>query len=410
MTSEPARSVGLLAIGDELVQGAHPDLNSPWLASRLTETGRTVARGIGVGDDEEAIAEALLDLSARATLVVASGGLGPTLDDVTRHAAARAAGVPLVRSEEAWEQVLAWYARADRGMPASNERQALVPLGAVVLDNPTGTAPGFRVAVGGATLFVLPGPPAELTVMAERHLLPWAAAHPIGGQVFASRRFHLFDLSESVFADLAGSWMSRAENPLMGVTVSGGILSVKLVARAATGHEAEAVLAARALAFGERFGQHVFSEHSADLGLAVGEDLVARGMTATTAESCTGGLVAGALTRAPGISAVFREGIVAYSDEAKVALLGVEPELLARHGAVSQEVALAMASGAAARAGARLAVSVTGIAGPTGGTPEKPVGLVCFGLSRDGETVAVARRWPDAGRDRIRGWRLAAPD
>jgi len=397
----------LVAVGDELLAGVHPDLNSPWLAARLAELGWQVDRIAVAGDDEEVIAEVVRDAAAQAALVVVTGGLGPTLDDVTRHGVARAAGRTIARSEEAWSQVRAWYERSARAMPASNERQALVPQGASVLANPAGTAPGFRVEIGAASVFVLPGPPRELEVTAELHLVPWATARRAAAEVFRARRFFLVDLSESLFADRAGDWMRRDANPLMGVTVKEGILSVKLVARAGDEARAEALLADRGAAFLEVFGPQVFSETSPDLARVAGEELLARGLTVTCAESCTGGLVAAALTRTPGISALLRQAFVTYSDDAKSEALDVPRSLLERCGAVSAEVAGAMAEGAARRARARLAVAVTGIAGPGGGSPEKPVGLVWFGLHRDGESATVSRRWPDAGRDRVRTWACA---
>lgn len=402
--SERAHAAGLLAVGDELLAGSHPDLNSPYAAHRLVEVGWPARRIVTVGDDEEPIAEAIRGLAAEARLVVASGGLGPTLDDVTRHGAARAAGRALVHSEEAWSRITAWFERAGREMPASNRRQALIPEGAEVLENRRGTAPGFRVPVGESTLIVLPGPPREFQPMVGEHVLPWLAARGRPGIVHRARRFYLVDLSESAFADGVGDWMQREANPLMGVTADAGVLSVRLIARGATEAEADELLAVRGGELLERFGGHVFSEDKSDVAFALGELLLARGATVTVAESCTGGAVAFELTRFPGISAVFHESQVVYSDRAKVERLGVDPELLARHGAVSAEVAAAMARGAAERTGAELALSVTGIAGPGGGTPGKPVGTVWFGLSRRGEVTTVLRRWPDAGRDAVRRW------
>ena len=403
----PPRRARLVAVGDELLAGVHPDLNSPWLAARLADHGWEVDRITVAGDDEEAISQAVREAAAYAALVIVSGGLGPTLDDVTRHGVARAAGRALRHSEEAWSQVRAWYERSARAMPASNERQALVPEGAWVLANPAGTAPGFRAEIGAATVFVLPGPPRELQITAELHVVPWVGANRAGTEVLRARRFFLVDLSESLFADRAGDWMRRDANPLMGVTVKEGVMSVKLVARAGDEAGAQGLLAERGAAFLDVFGAHVFSETSPDLARVVGDELLARQLSVTCAESCTGGLVAAALTRTPGISALLRQAFVTYSDEAKTEALDVPRSLLERHGAVSGEVAQAMARGAARRACARLAVAVTGIAGPGGGTSEKPVGLVWFGVHRDGATAAVLRRWPDAGRDRVRTWACA---
>lgn len=406
--SVPQRdSVGILAVGDELLAGAHPDLNSPYLARRLAEHGLRVREVRSVCDDEVHIAAALTELAGRHALVIASGGLGPTADDVTRHGAARAAGVPLVHSEEAWAQVRAWFTRAGREMPASNKRQALTPAGAVVLENPAGTAPGFRCALGRSTLLVLPGPPREVEAIYAHAVEPWLAANPAASAVYGVRRFHMADLSESVFADGVGDWMLRDANPLMGVTVKGGVLSVRLIAHGPDDAAVQALLEERGAALLALYGERVFSERHPEPAFALGEQLIARGVSVTCAESCTGGLVAAELCRVPGISAVLREAYVAYADESKTSLLGVPPELLAAHGAVSSEVAAAMAHGAAQRAGARLALAVTGIAGPDGGTPEKPVGLVWFGVALDGRVTTSERRWPSLGRDKVRGWATA---
>jgi len=399
-----AERVGVVAVGDELLAGAHPDLNSPAIAVSLAELGRHVARVIVVGDDEAAIAASIAELCEEHGVVIVTGGIGPTLDDVTRHAAARAAGVPLVTSESALRELRDGYALTGREMPRSNARQALVPEGAEILPNARGTAPGFRARVGACELFVLPGPPSEMQAMLASCVRPWLAAHPVGDGSFRVQCFHLTGLSESVFADQAGAWMERDANPLLGVTVKGGVMTVRLIARGATVAEADAVLSRRAAEFEERFGRHVFSREDARLAFVLGHELIERGVTIAVAESCTGGLVAAALTAVPGISAVFREGFVTYSNEAKVERLGVPEATIERHGAVSAEVAEAMARGAAERSRARLAVATTGVAGPGGGTSEKPVGLVWFAVADDGAVRSVEMRFPDVGRDRIREW------
>lgn len=399
-----AQHAGVVVVGDELLSGAHPDLDSPLIAARLPEFGRRVVRVLVVSDDEPAIAEAVSDMACRVPLVLVTGGLGPTLDDVTRHGVARAAGLDLVHSEEAWSQVTAWYARTGREMPESNRRQALAPEGATVLANRCGTAPGFRCQVGEADVLVLPGPPAELEDMLEHAVLPWLAEHPVTDEAFAIHRFHLVDLSESVFADAVGEWMERGANPRIGCTVKAGILTARLLARGASPGEAEEVLARSVAAFRERFGAHLFSEESPDLAQVLGGHLLAKGLSVTTAESCTGGLVAAALTRVPGISAVLCEAVVTYADRAKAERLGVPGVLLETHGAVSEEVVAAMAAGAAERAGARLALAVSGVAGPDGGSKDKPVGLVWFGICLDGQVTTHSRCWPPAGRERVRAW------
>lgn len=407
MSADPSLAA-LVAIGDELLDGRYPDANSAHIAARLPEVGRRAGRITVVGDDEDILAATLSDLCTRFPLVVTSGGLGPTLDDTTRHACARAAGVELVRSAEALAHVRGWYERAGRPMPDSNERQALVPAGARVLPNPNGTALGFRVAAGGAELVALPGPPHEMQPMVADHLLPWLASRPPTDRVHRSAALHLVGLSESVFADAVGDWMRRDANPLVGVTASDGVLSVRLTAAAQDAEGAAARLAERLAELRARFGAQVFSVDEADPARVLGGRLLAGGVSVTTAESCTGGLVCARLTAVPGISAVLREAFVTYSDRAKAERLGVPRELLERHGAVSREVAEAMARGAAERAGARLALSVTGVAGPGGGSAEKPVGLVWFGRWFDGAIVSEERRFPDTGRERVRRWAATA--
>jgi len=395
----------VVAVGDELVEGRGLDTNSASLARRLAGTGRRARRFAVVGDEEEAIAAVVEDLAEDHGLVVLTGGLGPTLDDLTRHALARAARLELVESPEAWEQIRAWFERAGRELVAANRRQALLPRGAALLENRWGTAPGFRLAALGTTIFALPGPPRELEPMVETHLLPWLAARPVAAGVLRERTLHLFDLSESVFAERAGAWMERGANPRLDVTFRDGVLSAHVLASGAAEAAAEELLEMRCGELRARFPGHVFGEEGdAHPAAVLGRTLLERRLSVTCAESCTGGLVAGALTRVPGISEVFEESYVTYSDAAKTRLLGVPAGLLARHGAVSREVAEAMARGAAERSGADLALGVTGIAGPGGGSAQKPVGLVWFGTSFRGAVQGVERRWPDAGRDRVRAW------
>ena len=396
------RTVALVATGDELVLGATVDTNSGWLAARLADLGWESERAVVLGDDEDALAALLAELGGLHPLVIVTGGLGPTLDDVTRSAAARAAGVELELVPAVLAGLREWFAGAGRPFAASNERQAWFPRGAEVLPNAHGTAPGFALPVGAARVFALPGPPREMRPMFEAEVLPRLAALAPVADACETRTLYLFGLSESAFADLCGAWMARGANPLVGVTASRGVLSVRLRARGATREAACELADARAAELRARFAEHVFSESEPDPARALGLELVARGIEVTTAESCTGGLVAERLTRLPGVSAVFRSGFVTYADEAKTALLGVAPELLARHGAVSREVAEAMARGAARAAGARAAIAVTGIAGPDGGSARKPVGLVWIATALDGEVESAERRFVVRGRELVR--------
>lgn len=399
------KTVGICAVGDELLAGAHPDLNSPFLSRALLEQGREVVQVIVVGDREDQIAAAVLRLAESAELVLVSGGLGPTLDDVTRHGVARAAGVALVSSPEALAQVEAWYAQSSRPMPSSNARQALVPEGARVLVNPTGTAPGFDVPVAGARILALPGPPSELQAMWTRVVAPMLGESAPVGESRRVHKFHLQGLSESVFSDQCGDWLGRDQNPLMGVTVARGILSIRCVARAWEDPQVQAQFKRRLEQIRERFGASIFSESSPDPAKVLVELLTARGQSVSCAESCTGGLIAAALTAIPGASSVFSRGHTTYSNQAKQELLGVPRNLLEQHGAVSEEVVGAMAQGAAQQSGANLSLATSGIAGPGGGSESKPVGLVTFGVVYGGNLWTGQRVWsPHSGRESIRIW------
>jgi nicotinamide-nucleotide amidase len=386
------------------VLGDQRDANSSWLARALARHGWLVEEARLVGDDEQHIAAAVGELARRVGLVLVTGGLGPTLDDVTRHGVARAAGASLRRDPAAFEEVAAWYRARQRPMPASNERQALIPDGAELLRNAAGTAPGFRLRVGPAWVAVLPGPPHEMRTVFERELAPWLAQQPAAGEVRLRAQLRLFGLSESEFADRVGAWMERDANPRVGVLARTGMLVVKLVSAAPDEARARELLDARLADLRGAFGAWLFAEGEQELAEVVARRSILTGTTLATAESCTGGLVAELLTREPGISATFLEGFVTYTNRAKQERLGVPAELIERHGAVSLEVAAAMARGAAERSGAQVAVSVTGVAGPGGGTPEKPVGLVCFGLARDGEVEATERRFPPRSRKLVREW------
>lgn len=399
--SEPRRAA-VVAIGDELLRGDCTDSNSGEIARQLESLGIEVEQFLVLGDDRRLLARAFAELCSAHAIVVASGGLGPTLDDVTREAAADAGRVELETDADVLAELEARWRARGRPMPASNARQAQRPAGSQLMPNARGSAPGFRVWIDGGMLAALPGPPGEMRHMLESELAPWLARTCGRGEGRALHSFYLSGLAESAFADRAGEWMERGANPRMGVTAHHGVLRVSLRAKADTERGARAPLEARCRAFRERFADAIYSEDEPRLELVLGRTLIERNVTLATAESCTGGLVARLVTDAPGISAVFREGWVTYTDEAKVARLGVPCELLAAHGAVSAEVAAAMASGAARASGARAALSTTGIAGPGGGTSSKPVGLVWLGLALDGSVTTRELRLTSVGRDSIR--------
>jgi nicotinamide-nucleotide amidase len=403
--SEPRQTAAIVAVGDELLGGAHPDLNGPWLAAELEELGIAVEHVHVVGDDELALAELLRELCAIHVLVVTTGGLGPTPDDITRHAAARALGARLEHHEPSWARIVALFAERGRVASDGNRRQALFPAGATVLENGRGTAPGFACATERADgspglLASLPGPPGELQPMARTGLFPRVALDLV---VEAERpvvgRLSLWGIGESDFAAAAGDWLDRSTDPVMGVCARAGVLVLKATSK---GDGARARVDARLDELRARFAAQLVSSDHAELEGTLVAELRAAGLRLAVAESCTGGRLAGALTDVPGASAVFEAGFVTYANHIKSSVLGVPEELLRTHGAVSAQVAAAMARGARERAGADLGVSTTGVAGPDGGSADKPVGLVIFGLATADGAFTLTRRFPAVGRERIR--------
>lgn len=403
--SAPAIRAALVVVGDELLSGAQTDTNSAWIAAELAALGIPVEAIEIVGDDEPLVAAAVLRALARAELVLVGGGLGPTLDDVTRHGIARALGRELHESAEALAEVRTWFEGRKVPMSDTNRRQALLPDGARMLKNRAGTAPGFLAEHEGRAVLALPGPPRELHVVFDDEVRPWLRARGWADMPIREQRFFLFGIPESRFAERAGEWMARDSDPRMGCTVRDGTLTAALRARASTDASA-AALERRAHEFRVRFAEEIYSEEDWDLEHALARELRARDLSIGIAESCTGGLALALLTRVPGISRAFSLGFVTYSDAAKEAVLGVPRALLATHGAVSREVAEAMALGAARASGADLVLTVTGIAGPDGGTPAKPVGLVWFATALRGAVRSVEHRFPPLDRDSIR--RVAA--
>ena len=340
----------------------------------------------------------------QADLVIATGGLGPTSDDRTAAVIARAMGLPLQRHEPSLRRIEARFRDFGRPMPAPNAKQADLPQGADVLDNDVGTAPGFGVRFHAARAYFLPGVPAEMRHLFERHIAPvlQAQLQPTSHQI----HLHSFGLRESEIAerlaDIDEGGALHEPTVTLGYRPRFPEIEVKVLARAGDAAQSQAIAQRVAAQIRERLGHHVHDGGRDGFPAHVGSLLRARGLTLALAESCTGGLVAKLLTDAPGSSAFLRMGVVAYANEAKTAMLGVPPQMLAAHGAVSPEVARAMAEGAAERAGTDLAISLTGIAGPDGGSEDKPVGLVHMGLAQRGQPTADRKLLLRGDRARIR--------
>ncbi|MCG0237876.1 MAG: competence/damage-inducible protein A [Firmicutes bacterium] len=394
-------------VGTELLLGEILNTNAQYLSQRLAELGIDQYFQVTVGDNPDRLEATLRQALSRADVVITSGGLGPTPDDITREVAARVTGRPLRLDPGVLAEVEGWFRRTGRTMPENNRRQALVPEGATVLPNPVGTAPGLIVPAGdgsGKALILLPGPPHELQRMFTDHVVPYLTSR-LGDRPLRlfSRILRFCGIGESALAELLGEDLLTRSDPTVALYAKVGEVHLRLATKAATPEEAEGRFAPVLAAIRERAGRYLYGTDATDLETAVGALLRERGETLALAESCTGGLVAQRITAVPGASAYFLAGYVTYSNEAKVEVLGVPREVLAAHGAVSEATVRAMATGARERSGATWAVSISGIAGPTGGTPEKPVGTVWIGLAGPG--VVEARRYQFRGsRQEIRQW------
>ncbi len=392
----------VISIGNELTLGQTVDTNSAWLSQQLAAIGVSVRMHATVADDTEPIRELLDRAAAGADVVLVTGGLGPTEDDLTRQALAAALGVPLVLHEPSVEQIRAFFTRRAREMPEANRVQAMFPQGTTPIENTCGTAPGIRARLHDAEVFVMPGVPREMKVMFERSVRPVLAARA-GGAVILATTINTYGAGESDVGVRIRDLMARGRNPTVGTTAHQAIIGVRIHAYGRTHDEALALLDADAAEVRRRLGELVFGENEDTLAHAVARLLTQTKKTVATAESCTGGLVAKCLTDIPGSSAYFLNGFVTYTNESKTRFLGVAAELIRKHGAVSMPVAEAMASGVRGVSGSDYAVSVTGIAGPDGGTADKPVGLVCFALAHpDGCDAYERRLGSDMRRDEIR--------
>lgn len=389
----------IIAIGSELVSGQGLDTNSQWLSRALAALGISVHFHTTLGDDLEENLDAFRVAIGRADLVFTSGGLGPTQDDLTREALAQVAGVPLVEDPAALEAIAAMFARRNRVMAERNRVQALFPQGASSITNRTGTAPGIWMQVGKATFGCLPGVPSEMRIMFDEEVAPRLRALGGPGRVILHHKINLFGKGESDIEADAMDLTARGRNPEIGITAHDSTISFRIRAEGDDEAEARLALVPTLELIRSRFGDLIVGEGADDVAEALLAQLIRTRYTLATAESCTGGLVSQMITAQAGVSDYFPGGVISYSNAAKVNLLDVPSRLIEAHGAVSPEVAEAMAVGVRRKFGADLGISVTGIAGPTGGSPLKPVGLVYLGLATPTE---VSSRRLDIGSDQPR--------
>jgi nicotinamide-nucleotide amidase len=390
----------IIAVGSELLTPERLDTNSLYLTAELNKLGVEVVAKCVVGDDRGRLADAVARALDRSGIVILSGGLGPTEDDLTREAVAQATGRELVFHPEIAEALERRFAAMKRKMSEINKRQAFVIAGAEILPNDRGTAPGQWLSSNGAVAMLLPGPPHELKAMFEQHCLPRLIGI-VPKQAIRTAFLRVTGMPESDLDALIAPVYKKYPNIATTILAANGDLQVHLRARCDTEPEAEALLAEAVPPIESLLGDRLYSHNGDPLEVVVGGLLRQRNATLAVAESCTGGMLGARLTAVPGSSQYFAGGFITYSNALKRDLLGVPAETLESFGAVSAETAAAMAAGARARAGSTYAVSITGVAGPDGGTAEKPVGLVYLGIAGP-EGDAVTHRRFIGDRERIR--------
>lgn len=382
----------LICVGTELLLGNILNTNAKYLAEKCAELGLSLYYQTVVGDNPQRLTEVVKTAFSRSDVVIFTGGLGPTNDDLTKETVCEALGLPLVLDQRAEEEIRAVFRRfKEAHFTENNLKQAYVPEGCTVLYNRNGTAPGILAEKDGKTAILLPGPPKEMQPMFEEYCVPYFQKR--SGLVIRSVMVKMCGIGESEAASIAEDILEGSENPTVAPYAKQTQVHFRITARAETEEKCSELIRPVLSEIESRLGTYIFTtEESKDIEDVVYELLLKKQLTITTAESLTGGLLAGKLINVSGASNVYKEGFITYANEAKHNLLGVSEETLNTHGAVSRECAEEMARGAAERTGADVAVITTGIAGPDGGTAEKPVGLVYIGVYYKGEVTVKELR------------------
>lgn len=390
----------IIAIGSELLTPRFRDTNSIYLTEELNRIGVPVAMKIITGDDEEYLGHAVRSAMERTPVVITIGGLGPTEDDITRKVVSQVTRRQLVLDDDILEGLKRRFASRQMDMPPNNAGQALVPSGAEPLENANGTAPGLWIEDKVNTVILLPGPPSELKPMFERYCIP-RLIKKTGAAVLARRVYRTTGLPESTLDHRIAPIYSRYKNPETTILAKSGQVDVHLAARANTQAEADALLTELGDQIDNELGENVFARTFQEMEEVVGMYLVMKDANISVAESCTGGMVAERLTRVPGSSKYFESGVVTYSNQSKIDMAGIPPLLLEMAGAVSKDVAVGLAESVREKLQTTIGVGVTGVAGPGGGTPEKPVGTVHIAVAGPHPTQHRQFFFPGA-RDRVR--------
>ncbi|MDE6602951.1 MAG: competence/damage-inducible protein A [Lachnospiraceae bacterium] len=393
-------TVEIIAVGTEILLGNIVNTNAAYLAEKCAGLGLSCYHQDVVGDNEERLMETIRLALTRADILLLSGGLGPTQDDLTKEAAAKVMGKELYLHEPSKEAIRQFFAQRNLEITENNWKQAMVPEGCIVVENPGGTAPGIIIAENGKHVVLMPGPPGELIPMFEKSIMPYLAGLASG--VIYSQTVKICGVGESKAESMVEDLVEAQDNPTIATYAKTGEVHLRVTATAPDEKEAKKLVKPMVKELKGRFGNHVYTTDSeVTLEKAVVDLLAANKLTACTVESCTGGMLSARLINVPGVSEVFKSGYVTYSNKSKRRLLGIKKNNLMKHGAVSEQIAREMAKTAAALARTDVSVSTTGIAGPDGGTPEKPVGLVYIGCNVCGRITVKECRF-HGSREKIR--------
>lgn len=374
----------IIAVGTELLLGDIVNYNAQFISKELAILGVDIFHQMVVGDNEERILKAFGDAFSRCDVIITTGGLGPTKDDLTKELAAKYFGKELVFHDESWKVIQEYFSKNGRKVEGNNKKQAYLPKDCIIMPNPNGTAPGAIIeGQENKTIIILPGPPKEMKPMFNDYVVPYLKSKT--ENVLVSKILRVFGIGEAHMEELVNDLIENQTNPTIAPYAKDVDVILRLTAKGKSKEEAYKLIENLEYEVRRRLGNNIYGEGEITLEDIVGKLLVDKGLTISTAESCTGGLLAATLINYSGISSVFKEGAVTYSNEAKMSRIGVRKETLDRFGAVSEETAKEMAEGIARVADTSIGISTTGIAGPGGGTNEKPVGLVYIGLYINGK-------------------------
>ncbi|NLX64515.1 MAG: competence/damage-inducible protein A [Clostridiaceae bacterium] len=389
----------ILAVGTELLMGQIVNTNAQYITKRLNDLGVNVYYHSVVGDNPARLKECLRLALNRCDVVITTGGLGPTRDDITKETVAEIMGIKLVRHEETFRNIKCFFERVDRKMMANNIKQADIPEGCILIPNHNGTAPGFIIEKDGKTVIMLPGPPKEMIPMFEETVSPYFEKKT--GQVIGSRMLKVFGIGESEMEMKILDLIENQSNPTIAPYVNMGEVVIRVTARSRDYDEAMKMIDPVIEKIKKRLGSNLYACNGETLEETVVQLLIEKNISISTAESCTGGMLASKLVNVPGVSKVFTNGFITYSNQLKTDVLGVSPDTISKFGAVSKETAVEMVKGLVKKTATRAGIAITGIAGPDGGTPEKPAGTVWIAVMLDGDIEAAIFK-QNGDRERVR--------